>query len=314
MAAVASLADDRGASVALLREALAARGPPVEEARAWRSTLEKAVLEGTAEGLVQREDGHPVGIAIWDAASPVGATVEVAYRTDRFRSVAGYRSLLEAIRGAAGPVAFAPGGLTGLSDTEEAELMRGLGFGRFARSEMRLPPESPTPVPREGAAARLRPVRATDLDALAELHRRAYEGRFDRYLFLAEEDPYRDAELAVKELLGGRWGEFLPWASPVAEGDGGPAGAVLVVRAPYGPLIADVMVDPRLQGRGIGHRLMVESVRALRERGESVIVLNVTEGNAPAVGLYERLGFVRTVGPSFAWYARDRIPVSSGVD
>jgi ribosomal protein S18 acetylase RimI-like enzyme len=314
MARVAPLTDDRAASVALLREALAARGPPAEEAMPWRSTLEKAVVDGSATGLVQHEDGNWVGIAVWDASSPVGATVEVAYRAERFRSVPGYRSLLEAIREGAGPVAFLPGGLTGLSDAEESELMRGRGFGRFARSEMRLPPEAPTPAVREAGAARLRTVRPDDLDALAELHRRAYDGHFDRYLFLVEQDPRKDAELAVKELLGGRWGEFLPWASPVAEGDDGPAGAVLVVRAPYGPLIADVMVDPGLQGRGIGRRLMAESVRTLRERGESVIVLNVTEGNARAVGLYERLGFVRTLGPSYAWYAKDRIPVPSGVD
>jgi ribosomal protein S18 acetylase RimI-like enzyme len=314
MVMVRPLADDPAAAVALLREALAARGPPAEEALPWHSTLERAVADGSAHGIMEHENGTGIGIAVWDPSSPVGATVEVLYRTAPHRSAVGYRRLIDEIRRAAGLVAFAPGGLSGLTEVEEAELMRGLGFGRFARSEMRLPPAAPTPPPREGAPSRLRRVRPNDEAGLADLHRRAYDGRFDQYLFLADTDPRRDSELAVKELLGGRWGEFLPWASPVADGENGPAGAVIVVRAPYGPLIADVMVDPAVQGRGLGRRLMVECIAALRERNESVIVLNVTEGNAPAVALYESLGFVRTLGPSYAWYARDRIPVPSGVD
>jgi ribosomal protein S18 acetylase RimI-like enzyme len=313
MPSSAPLSDDPDGAVALLREALAARGAPAEEAIPWRSSLEREVEDGRARGLLLREGPGAIGIAVWDESSPVGATLEVAYIADRHRSPERYRALLEAIRERAGPVAFTPGGLTGLTASQEAALMRSLGFARFARSEMRLPAEASLPAEREGTT-RFRSVRPDDLAALVDLHQSAYEGRFDRYLFQADPDSRRDAELAVKELLEGRWGEFLPWASPLAEGDRGPAGAVLVVRAPYGPLIADVVVDPPLQGRGIGRRLMVEVIRRLRGRGESVIVLNVTEGNARAIALYERLGFVRTLGPSYAWYATDRVPVPSGID
>ena len=313
MIAQTALRDDRERAVEILREALTARGPPAEEAIPWHSSLETGILKGTADGLLMVEDGRPIAIAVWDASSPVGATIEVAFVREPRRGPAGYRALFHAIATGAGPVAFAPGGLSGLSGDEERALMRELGFARFARSEMRLPPETPPPPEREGPM-RLRSVRDADLPALVGLHARAYDGHFDRYLFLAESYPDRDAELAVTELVQGRWGEFLPWASPIADGDDGPAGAVLVVRAPYGPLIADVMVDPGLQHRGIGRRLLVETIRRLRERGESVIVLNVTEGNQPAVGLYERLGFVRTLGPSYAWYATGRVPVPSGID
>ncbi len=306
---------DREASVVMLREALAARRPPVEDAIPWRSTLEREIADGSAHGVLLREAGRPVGLALWDPSSPLGVIVEVAYLAPPSQRVAEFRALFRAVHEAAGPVAFAPGGLVGLSPDDEAGLMRGLGFGRFARSEMRLPPEAAArPRPDDGFG-RIRSVRPEeDRAALSSLHQRAYAGHFDQYLYQADADPRVDAELAVKELLGGRWGEFLPWASPVVEGEDGAAGAVLVVRAPYGPLIADVMVDPRLQGRGLGRRLMAEAIARLRERAESVIVLNVTEGNARAVALYERLGFVRSLGPSYAWYARDRIPVPSGID
>jgi ribosomal protein S18 acetylase RimI-like enzyme len=314
MAETVPFADDPGRAVALLREALLARGPPADAARPWRSALEEAVASGTADGFLFRDDGTVIGLAVWDPSSPIGATVEIAYLSDRGRGTEGYRALYRAIAERSGGVAFAPGGHAGLTDAEEQALMRGLGFGRFARSEMRLPPESPLPPASADPGRPFRTARPTDEAALVALHRRAYDGQFDQYLFLADRDPDRDAESAVRELLGGRWGEFLPWASPIAEGDSGPAGAVIVVRAPYGPLIADVMVDPDLQGRGIGRRLLVECIRRLRERGESVIVLNVTEGNMRAVRLYETLGFVRSLGPSYGWYSRARIPVSSGID
>jgi ribosomal protein S18 acetylase RimI-like enzyme len=96
----------------------------------------------------------------------------------------------------------------------------------------------------------------------------------------------------------------------VCEGTGGLVAAALVVRASYGPLIADVMVEPDRRGEGLGWEVLSATVRALRERNESVIVLNVTEGNRRASHLYERLGFVRTIGPSHGWYSTARIPVS----
>jgi ribosomal protein S18 acetylase RimI-like enzyme len=112
-------------------------------------------------------------------------------------------------------------------------------------------------------------------------------------------------------MLSGRYGEFLEWASFVAEsGAGAPLGAYVFVRAPYGPLLVSVHVRPSGQGRGIGEALVVASVRALRARGESVIALNVTEGNRRAIALYERLGFFRSIGPEWGWYSPARIPVA----
>jgi ribosomal protein S18 acetylase RimI-like enzyme len=159
-----------------------------------------------------------------------------------------------------------------------------------------------------------RPARSDDLPALARLHADAYRNTFDRFLFLLYLDPERDAELTTREILNGRWGEFLPWASPVVERGGAIRAAVLVVRASYGPLIADVMVDPTVRGQGLGRAVLLAAVAALRERRESVAVLNVTEGNERAIALYRRVGFVRSLGPSRGWYGRDRISVPPGTD
>ena len=76
-------------------------------------------------------------------------------------------------------------------------------------------------------------------------------------------------------------------------------------------LIADVAVAPSSQGKGFGRVVLVGTVRALRERGSTAIALVVTEGNRRAVRLYERLGFVRTLGPTREWYNTRQIPVRS---
>jgi GNAT superfamily N-acetyltransferase len=309
------LSFDRARAIALAREAFAALGSPEEELRSFHSRLEREVSSGTALGRLWTDGDRGVGLAVWQAESTLGIEVTLLYLDEAHRGPRAYEEFLGGLRASAGPVAFAPGNLAGLSPAEESELMERLGFARFARSEMRFPADAPVPTdPLPGRSRELRAATAADVPGLARLHERAYENHFDRYLFLADPDPVRDAELAVQEIVGGRWGEFLPWASPVLGEDGALTAATLVVRAPYGPLLADVMVDPRVQGRGLGRAALTWTVRALRERGESVIVLNVTEGNVRARRLYERFGFVRSLGPSHGWYSTERIPVPPALD
>ncbi|EQD73638.1 GCN5-related N-acetyltransferase domain protein, partial [mine drainage metagenome] len=142
-------------------------------------------------------------------------------------------------------------------------------------------------------------------------HAAAFTGHFDSFLFRTHPDPRQDSAQLVREVLAGRWGEFLPWASTLAESrdDGRSLGSCLFVRAPFGPLLISLQVDPAAQGRGVGRALTIASLRALRARGESVVALNVTEGNARAVRLYESLGFVRSIGPSAQWYSERIVPV-----
>jgi ribosomal protein S18 acetylase RimI-like enzyme len=188
--------------------------------------------------------------------------------------------------------------------------MRPFGFQRYGRSEMLLAPGASLPDAPSVLGEEVRPARQDDLGRLAELHREAYRARFDRYLFLEVEDEREDALRAVAEILDGRWGEFLPAGSWIVERAGRPVGAVLSVRSGTGTLIADVMVVPELQGNGVGRRALAAAVRSLRDAGEQRVYLNVTEGNEPALRLYRRFGFVRSLGPTRDWYNARLIPIA----
>lgn len=56
------------------------------------------------------------------------------------------------------------------------------------------------------------------------------------------------------------------------------------------PLLAFAITDPAFQRRGIGRRLIEESIRRLDATGVKELHLAVTRGN-PAFALYQRLGF-----------------------
>lgn len=310
MAALRPISSDPPTALGLARQAIIARNEPASELAPFLSMVERDVANGEAAGVLRVEGERVVGIALWEPPTILGATVQVMFAVEGAQTPENYRDFFRELAGVVGPIVFAPGGLAGLTVAEEEGVMRGLGFARFARSEMRYPASAPdlpsSPEPPPG----LRASRPDDLSSLTRLHEAAYRGHFDRYLFLTDPDPVRNAELEVGGIVGGRWGEFLPWASWVMEGEGGIEAAVLVVRAPYGPLIADVMVEPARRGRGLGRLVLTATLHALRGRKESVIVLNVTEGNRRALRLYERLGFIRSLGPSFGWYSTARIPTT----
>lgn len=53
-------------------------------------------------------------------------------------------------------------------------------------------------------------------------------------------------------------------------------------------------VAPRARGRGVGVALVEAVLAEARHRGKDRVVLEVADGNGPAIALYERCGFVRT--------------------
>ncbi len=306
------ISDDPAAAVALAREAVRSHRDPDEESAPFLSSVEGDIASGAARGVLRMHDGRAVGIALWSPPNPPGLRVEILHLEDGRGSESAYREFFREVEATAGPVAFAPGRLAGLTASDERHLMESLGFAMFARSEMRFPPEAETPGAR--AVDGLAPFAPEDEPGLRRVYREAYGERLDRYLFLLDPDPEKEALAAMREILDGRWGEFLPWASFVVRDGGRVVAATLVTRASYGPLIAHVMVDPERQGRGLGRAVLIATVRALRSHGESVIVLNVTEGNTRAIGLYERVGFVRTLGPFHGWYSTARVPVRPAGD
>jgi ribosomal protein S18 acetylase RimI-like enzyme len=312
MTALRPVSSDPAAALDLVRRALTKGREYDAEVGPFLATVERQLVAGEAVGALYVDGKRPVGVAMWDVGSEIGATLQVLFLEPAQQSSAEYDAFLGAIRDRLGPIAFSPGALAGLSTEEEAGVMERRGFAPFSRSEMRLDLRAPVWKGRGNAAGRVRTLSGSDLPALARLHEAAYRDRFDRYLFLVYSDPGRDAELATREILTGRWGDFLPWASFGIDDAAEVSAATLVVRAPYGPLVADVVVDPQKWGRGLGRTVLEATITALRERNETVAVLNVTEGNERALRLYRQLGFVRSLGPSRGWYSPERIPVPPG--
>lgn len=82
--------------------------------------------------------------------------------------------------------------------------------------------------------------------------------------------------------------------------DGVPVGSAGLYEDPDDPpgtaTLVAMYVTPRARGRGVGRRLVEAVLAEAAARGSERVVLEVTSGNAPAIALYERMGFRRTGG------------------
>jgi ribosomal protein S18 acetylase RimI-like enzyme len=311
---LAPLSSDPAAGRRLGLHAVTTRAGEGRESAAWVRAYEQRFDAGSVNGRLYVVDGVPAGFVSWFPSGPVGVSVELLYLDRPTHGADPYAKLLAELESEAGPVAFVPGPLAGLSAEAEERLMRSLGFRRYARSEMVLERREPLAEPPAAPGETLRKVERADLPRLAELHRTAYRNRFDRYLFLELADEAEDAVREVREILDGRWGEFLPEGSFVSERGSELVGAVLSVHGTTGALVADVMVSPAAQGLGVGRRVLARALRSMHDAGVARVYLNVTEGNERAIRLYRGLGFVRSMGPTRDWYNARRIPVPPSPD
>lgn len=292
----------------LVRRAIAQRAEGAEPTVSWADHTLREIAAGQLRAIEARDGGSARGVAVWSFGRSLGANVYLLYLEGGTVTPEEYRQLLAELDRRCTTIAFVPGPLAGIAPATEEALMSELGFARYGRSEMKL--ERPVPAAPDAGPGTLRPIRPEDEPALARLHRAAYHGRFDRYLFLEEEDEERDSAREVHQLLHGRWGEPEPNGSVVLDVEGRPVAAVIAVRRAEGVLIADVAVDPSYQGRGVGRRVLAASLARLFAAGAGRVYLNVTEGNTRAQRLYASLGFVRSLGPSRDWYNRRAIPVA----
>ena len=125
----------------------------------------------------------------------------------------------------------------------------------------------------------LRPALPKDAPAISAIEEAGFENPGEifnlRYVSLLLRNPRVTAIVAERE------GTVLGWA----------AGFGSINRSrPWGRVHA-VAVDPQARGMKLGRRLTEALIARLRERGATRIFLEVRSDNAPAVRLYEKLGF-----------------------
>ena len=58
--------------------------------------------------------------------------------------------------------------------------------------------------------------------------------------------------------------------------------------------LENIVVDPQMQGKGIGTRLLDELLARAKQSNSDAVFLEVRESNTPARKLYQKLGFEET--------------------
>ena len=136
-----------------------------------------------------------------------------------------------------------------------------------------------------GVEVVVRPLTRADLDQLDRLERQLFDAAaWSRDSF-------------AEELEAG--GRFYLGVERVA--DGALVGYAGLWFDGYDAQVMTVAVDGAHQGHGLGRRLLVALVDHAREIGASQVLLEVRVDNAPAIHLYESLGF-QMLGRRRAYY------------
>ena len=101
-----------------------------------------------------------------------------------------------------------------------------------------------------------------------------------------------EAEEEVRRVFAGVYGPFDAAASEVVVREGAAVSATLVTEYEGKALVAFSMTAKAWQRRGLARRGLFRVMARLRRAGRKDVWLAVTEGNVPARGLYESVGFV----------------------
>ncbi len=156
------------------------------------------------------------------------------------------------------------------------------------RMRLTLTPQHASPAPTLPAPLTLETVQIADAPALAELMFAAYQGTTD----FEAGSTVQDAAEEVAHLLAGEYGEFQAQFSQVVWDGEKAVAAVLITLHESRPLLAFSMTRPDYKRRGLARLALLYSVAALAQAGATHLDLVVTDGNAPAEGLYRQLGFL----------------------
>lgn len=143
-------------------------------------------------------------------------------------------------------------------------------------------------------ALSLRPATLDDAALIASIHSASWQATYRGLL----PDAFLDGEITRERAaywearLGAPGGERR--IVLIAELAGEPIGFVCVERQPesaWGVLLDNLHALPGYQGIGVGKLLMRAAEDWARAQGETQLYLYVLEGNAPAIGFYERQGW-----------------------
>jgi [ribosomal protein S18]-alanine N-acetyltransferase len=134
-----------------------------------------------------------------------------------------------------------------------------------------------TPGPRKNMSAiSIRAAKLGDLDAILSLERAVFAtdrlSRRSLRAFIA--DPHRPLRVAILDKAVAGYG------------------LVALRKGSAAARLYSLAVDPRLARRGVGRVLMAACERFAIAHGRSALRLEVRRDNAPAIALYERLGYL----------------------
>lgn len=102
-----------------------------------------------------------------------------------------------------------------------------------------------------------------------------------------------DAASEVAKLFAGDYGVFNMQVSEVIVREGRIVAASLVTTYEGLPMLAFSMTLPGWKRQGLARAGLVRTLWRLKEAGDPIIQLAVTQGNTPAENLYASLGFVK---------------------
>jgi len=120
----------------------------------------------------------------------------------------------------------------------------------------------------------IRPMCASDLDAVLAIEQASYPAPWKREHFIQE--------------------IHSPLSFPVvAAVENSVAGYLCLMSLFEEAQILNIAVASQQRGRGVASELMHHAIAAAREKGALNLVLEVRESNAAAIALYEKFGFVR---------------------
>ncbi len=182
----------------------------------------------------------------------------------------------------------------------QSTILEGLGFVRMDRHKMRLWGKEAVFDHKRPSGFILRKYNPEFKHLLGDLDRRAYAGQPDEILLKAFADI---GDVGPSLRLVEEKGLFENSLSTFAFHGDDLAGAVYCTKSGRKLGIANIAVDPKYQGRGLGKALLGKAVGNMEKKGFHRCELLVSKENKKAIVLYKKVGFkLKRICPIFVYH------------